>query len=299
LGTVGARVDQMHVQLSPDGARVAVSELDPTRNTRDITIYDLTRNGLRRKLTFDPADEFSVVWSHEGAGLTFSSNRKGKFDIYHKASSGAGAEELLLDDARNNVYPTSLSPDGRFLLYHTGYAASATSNDIWVLPLFGDRKPLPVVQTPAAETGGQFSPNGRWVAYQSSELGQLRVFVVPFSVSGKGSGGATTPEGKWQVSTGIGTAPPRWRRDGKELFYATPDGLMAAEVNGEGSTFEVGAVRSLFDVRRRAVGWLGSGPGASYDVSADGERFLVNTAVEELVAPPATVVVNWTAGLRK
>jgi serine/threonine protein kinase/Tol biopolymer transport system component len=300
LSSVGERIDQTNVQLSPDGTRVAVSEWDPARDARDIAIYDLTQNGARRKVTLDPADDFNVLWSPDGASVIFNSSRQGQLDVYRRSASG-GREELLLDDARNNVYPTSLSSDGRFLVYHTGIAASATGNDLWVLPLYGDRTPIAVAQTSVGEAAGQFSPDGRWIAYQANEFGQSSVVVVPFAAPGQGSGTSTPPAARAdrvRVSTAAGSTP-RWRRDGKEIFYSTSTGLMAAEVNGDGAVFQVGAVQPLFDVRRRTAGVRGWGPQFSWDVSADGQRFLVNTATETLVPPPATVILNWTASLRR
>ena len=162
--------------------------------------------------------------------------------------------------------------------------APKTGFDLWVMPLFGDRKPLPFLQTPFNENPGQFSPDGRWMAYASSESGRYEVYVTPFP----------GPGGKWQVSTAGGDWP-RWRRDGKEIFYLAPGGtrLMAAAVNGGASAFEVGAVRELFNTR-------GVAPNAwTYDISPDGQRFLVNTFAEEAASTPITLVVNWPALLKK
>jgi Tol biopolymer transport system component len=283
----------MNVSLSPDAQRAAVSVLDSARNTRDIAIYDLARDGLRTRFTFDAADEFSVIWSPDASRLAFSSSRKGQMDIFQKASSGVGADELLLDHPMANAHPTSWSADGRFLLCTIG-------NDVWVLPLAEDKKPFPVVQTAFNETGGRFSPDGRWIAYQSNESGGgAEVFVIPFSPRGQVGGRTVATGGKWQVST-TGGNTVRWRRDGKELFYLSADDtLMAAEVNGDGAAFQVGVVRPLFEVRRRLAAWPPYGTGWNYDVSADGQRFLVNTVTEQATPTPITVVVNWTAGLKK
>jgi dipeptidyl aminopeptidase/acylaminoacyl peptidase len=154
---------------------------------------------------------------------------------------------------------------------------------VWALPLDGDRKPVAVVQTPFDQTTGMFSPDGRWLAYQSNESGRNEVYVMPFQ----------GPGGKWQVSTAGGTQP-RWRRDGQELFYLNlADRLMVAAVTGDSSRFEVGAVQSLFLARPR------TGTRSSYDVSADGQRFLINTLPPLTDPSPFTVVFNWTAGLKK
>lgn len=188
-----------------------------------------------------------------------------------------------------NKYVTSWSADGRFILYHIGNAASQTGNDLWVLPTFGDRKPRPLLQTPFNETQGQFSPDGRWVAYLSNESGRGEVYVVPFPEAG----------GKWQIST-AGGVQPRWRRDGKELFYLAGNTLMAAEVNGDGTAFQVGAVRRLFEARLRTESYLAFGTGPVYDVAPDGQRFLVDVVGDEEAAPTLiTVVTNWTRALGK
>ncbi|MDO8795816.1 MAG: protein kinase [Vicinamibacterales bacterium] len=298
--TVGEPTDQMNLELSPDGTRLAVSVLDPAANARDIWIHDFARENLRTRFTFDPSDEMDAIWSPDGSRLIFTSARKGTQDLYQKASTGAGAEDVLLADSVNNKYPSSWSSDGKFVLYHIGNANSQTGNDLWVLPLFGDRKPTPVLQVPFNQISGRFSPDGRWIAYTSNESGRVEVYVMPFA--GATSGAARSTEnsgGKWQVSSTGGTVP-RWRRDGKELFYLSADNkLMAATVNGQGSAFEVGAVHALFEVHRRLAGYLGYGAGSNYDVSPDGQRFLVNAAVSGQTTAPITLIVNWTAALKK
>jgi dipeptidyl aminopeptidase/acylaminoacyl peptidase len=151
-----------------------------------------------------------------------------------------------------------------------------------VFPLSGDRKPLPFQQTPFSETQARFSPDGRWIAFVSNESRRLEVYVAPFP----------GPGGKVQISTAGGNEP-RWRRDGKEIFYlAAGTRLMAAAVNGQRAGFEVGEVRQLFTIR------LQRGAGAAYDVSADGQKFLVNALID-VPEVPVTLVVNWMAGLKK
>jgi serine/threonine protein kinase/Tol biopolymer transport system component len=264
-------------ELSPDGKRASVSISDGKQ--RDIWLYDVAR-GLRTRFTFDPADELQSIWSPDGSRVVFNSRRKGHLDLFEKASSGAGSEDVLFEDNLEK-YPVSWSPDGRFILYDS--FGSPTGLDLWVLPLSEDRKPVPFLNTKFNEAAGQFSPDGRWVAYQSDESGKNEVYVTPFP----------GPGGKWQISTG-GGGFPRWRHDGNEIFYLAPDNkLMAAAVNGKGSSFEVGAVKPLFETR--AVVGLRN----RYAVSADGQRFLINTAPEQAASAPITVVLNWTAGLKK
>ena len=209
---------------------------------------------------------------------------KQSVDLYQKPSSGSGSEGALLEGGLGK-FPSDWSPNGRFILYIAGGAAIARS-DLLVLPLFGDKKPFPFLESSFVETRGQFSPDGRWIAYASNESGQLEIYVARFP----------EPSEKRRVST-AGGLWPRWRRDGKEIVYLAPDStLTAATVNGEGANFEVGAVRTLFAVRPRPMVTLGDYP---YDVSADGQRFLVNTLVEETASAPITLVVNWAAGLKK
>ncbi len=300
LDTVGDPADQMFLELSPSGTRLAVSVLDPATNARDIWIHDLARDNLRTRFTFDPSDELDAIWSPDGSRLIFNSARKGTQDLYLKASTGAGAEDTILADSTNNKYPRSWSPDGRFLLYYIGNANSPTGNDLWVLPLSGDRKPIPVLQAPFNQANGRISADGRWIAYQSNESGRLEVYVMPLAGATAGAArAADSAGGKWQVSSTGGT-DPRWRRDGRELFYLSADNtLMAATVNSQGSAFEVDAVRPLFEVRPRLASYLGYGVGSNYDVSPDGQRFLVNAAVAGQTTAPITLVVNWMAALNR
>jgi eukaryotic-like serine/threonine-protein kinase len=278
LSVIGDVAIYGYPQLSPDGRRVAVTIVDPTNGNEDVWLYDVAR-GLRIRFTVDPADERNLTWSPDGSRIVFASNRKGHFDLYQKASSGVGSDELLLESELDK-YPMSWSPDGRFLLYLG--VDPKTKLDLWVLPLGGDRKPFPFLQTEFNEANGQFSPDGRWIAYASDESGGNEIYVAPFP----------GPGAKQQISTS-GGRQPRWRGDGKEIFYLAPDNkLMAAEVNGQGASLVVGAVRPLFEVHPYDYGYV-------YDVTADGRRFLVNTAVEQKASAPITLVLNWTADLKR
>jgi Tol biopolymer transport system component len=281
IGVLGDPARSGDLELAPDGSRAAVSLFDPVQRSRDIWLFDIAR-GLRTRFTFEPADETTLIWSPDGSRVVFNARRNGPLDLYQKASSGAGVEEGLLTGCLDK-YPMGWTPDGRFILFMV--TAPKTGLDLWVLPLFGDRKPFPFLQTQFNEINSRFSPDGRWIAYSSNESGRYEVYVAPFP----------GPGGKWQVSTAGGDWP-RWRRDGKEIFYVAPapdEKLMAAVVNGGGSAFEVGAVQPLFDMR-------GEAPNQSrmYDVSPDGQRFLVNTLAEEAASAPITLVVNWRALLK-
>ena len=280
VGNLGERIGTTgNIAISPDQKSVAVGFGSP----QDLWIYDAAR-GLPTRFTFDPANDREPVWSPEGKTLYFASARgKGNHNVYRKASNGTGAEELLLEDAVDKT-PASFSPDGRLLLYSR--TDPKTGNDIWVLPITpatGGAKPEPRVflQTPFSEGRPQFSPDGQWVVYQSNESGQNEVYAAPFP----------GPGGKRQISSGGGTKP-RWRKDGKEIFYHTEDGqLMAAEVLARNGTLEVGKLQKLFDGIVTPRGYL-------YDVSADGQRFLVADE-GSATARPLTLLQNWTAALRK
>lgn len=281
VGVIGDRGNYGDIELSPDRKAATVSLIEGGQS-HDIWIVDLAR-GVRSRFTFDPAPDETAIWSPDGSRLVFNSFRKGRSDLYQKSYSGASTEEVLLADDHNKS-PQSWSPDGRFMLYTTtGGGPSAI--DLWVLPLTGDRKSFPFLNTQFTEGQGQFSPDGRWIAYVSNESGHAEVYVAAFP----------GPRGKRQISIAGGDSP-RWRRDGKELFYRTiVDGkLMAAAVDGRGAAFEVGAVTPLFSV-------LSGGPRHFYDVSEDGRRLLISAMVVErgTSVQPITVVVNWAASLGK
>jgi Tol biopolymer transport system component/predicted Ser/Thr protein kinase len=261
-------------RISPDGSRVAVTRTDPTTRSADIWIFDVSR-GIGSRFTFDAARESSPVWSADGTRLFFSSNKAGIGDLYEKAASGAGSETLLL---KSDLWkePLDISPDGRWLVYTVGDLK--TRSDLWLLPLFGDRKPVPLLATPFAETEARFSPDGRWLAYVSDEAGKREVYAQPFPATGE----------KWQVSTAGGSSP-RWTSGGRELVYAEPpDKRKIVEIRSAPS-FQVSVPKDLFATPR---------PQGS-DVSRDGKRMLVNMPAAEVAPTPMTIVLNWTAALPK
>ncbi|HEY3204694.1 MAG TPA: protein kinase [Thermoanaerobaculia bacterium] len=281
LGSVGEPGIYVSPALSPDERRIAVGVRDLRAASADIWLFDLAR-GIRSRFTFDPANETIARWSPDGSRIVFTSNREGFADFYEKSSTGAGEEKPVFRSDQDK-FLTDWSQDGRFLAYHT--PGPKTGWDVWVLPLSGDRKPIPFVQTEFTEAQGQFSPDGKWLAYASDESGIFEVYVRSFPA----------PGGKWQVSTSGGTQP-QWRRDGRELFYLSEDGgLMAVEVKAD-STFEASAPRPLFHARFPTA----AAPfGRTYSVRSDGQRFLVTRLMEEDRAIPITVVLNWTSELKK
>jgi len=285
IGRVGdpdsnAGVNGGDPSLSPDGRYVAVQRT--VDRNRDIWLLETTR-GVLSRFTSENADNTAPRWSPDGRRLVFSSNRSGVYDLYLKSMTSAGSEELLLATPQNKSV-TDWSRDGRFMLFRS--VDPELSHDLWALPLDGDKRPFPVVRTRFVEPYGQFSPDGRRVAYQSNESGRAEVYVQPFP----------GPGAKIQISTNGGTQM-RWRRDGKELFYLALDGRVMAVPIGPGphAAFEPGEPVPLFAARVGELVPLQSGYHQSYDISPDGQRFLMQTITEDVNAPAAIMIIlNWS-----
>jgi Tol biopolymer transport system component len=275
-GAVGDRGNYSNLELSPDETRVAVAVMDTPRRTRDIWLVDLTR-AIRTRFTFEPGEERTAIWSPTGDRLAFNSQRVGtERDLFMRASNGAGTEsKVVVDGLSKDV--TSWSPDGRLILYRV---SSRTANDIWIQPLEGEQKPYPFIATEANENNGRISPDGRWVAYTSDASGRPEVYVTSMP----------SAAGKWQLST-AGGVMPRWRQDGREIFFLAPDNtLMAVSVDGSGAGFQVNDARPLFRPP------MAEQVGYQYAVTRDGQRFLINTTAQ---SGARVVVVNgWSAALR-
>jgi Tol biopolymer transport system component/predicted Ser/Thr protein kinase len=278
LGPIGPPAPYGNLQLSPDGKLLLVDQ-----GTQHLWVADLARGVFSRVNPGDTTDYVAAVSPDGRVAFTFALGGA-LGDIYVRLASGAGAPELLVKSATQK-HPNHWSLDGRFLIYddHT-----TQQQDLWIVPMTGDRKPIPFLVTPADETSANFSPDTKWIVYSSDESGRREVYVQGFVPDHVPAAGV----GKWQIST-AGGDKPRWRRDGKELYYIAPDGkMMAVPIKSTATTFEPGIAIPLFETH--VTGFM------PYDVAPDG-RFLINTVMENAAAntSPITVVLNWTAGLKK
>ena len=260
--------------LSPDGQRVAVEVRSDVNQGGDIWIYDIG-HGTRMRLTVEGTNQ-SPVWTPDGTRVTFASTRDGPQNLYWKPADGSGQAELLLNmNSLNILIPTSWSPDGESLAFFDVSGAT----DIWALPREGDASPL--VATAFNERSPLFSPDGRWLAYVSDESGREEIYVQPYP----------GPGGKWPISTEGGTEP-RWSADGRELFYRLGDKMMVVEVQSE-PAFTSGRPQLVFE----GPYLLGTSV-ANYDISPDGQRFLM-IKEEEGQQDQINVVLNWFEELKR
>jgi serine/threonine protein kinase len=285
VGRVGEPAMRDEMELSPDGTRVAEGRSDE-QGLWTVWMLDLAR-GANTRLTFEGGGG-DAIWSPDGRQIVYSPGGGRSSDLYLKPANGAVQGELLFhsEEIKN---PLDWSRDGRWLLF--GQRNSKTGRrDLWVLPMLGDRKPIPYLVTPFGKTQAKFSPDGHWVVYASNESGSREIYVQPYPMA---SGG------KWPVSNG-GGSQPRWSHDGKELFYFTPDEtLMAVNINISGGTVQLSVPKPLF--RAPVLGGTGGGADGGvwrWDISDDGQRFLINTALDDAAASPITVLLNWQSALR-
>jgi serine/threonine protein kinase/Tol biopolymer transport system component len=282
-GTPSAPGAYRSPRLSPDEKSVAVAMLSAQDQSPDIYVLELTRGGLAR-VTSDPRNDWYPVWSADGTQLIFSSTRVGSSTLFRKPPSASGEGEQIMPTTFTGVYPTDASPDGRFIIYHQ--VTAANGYDLGFLETNGSKQGSSFHSSRFNEAQARFSPNGRWVAYTSDESGRFEVNVRPFP----------SATGQSPISSRGGTQP-EWRRDGKELFYVSAAGeLMAVDVVTEGPTFTAGVPRKLFDVE---IAEHSAPYPSDYAVSRDGQRFLVNTVVDQPVTPTLTVILNWAAALQR
>jgi Tol biopolymer transport system component/predicted Ser/Thr protein kinase len=275
LGAAGDRAFYTNPALSPDGRYLAVGRSGRIDESRDIWIIDLQR-GSSSRFTFEDSDDLNPVWAPDGSRIAFTSDRKGRREVFWKPVQGSSESEML-SDGQGEKSVEDWSPDGRFIVYNVNTSYMSTITPV-------DRKASVLLQAPFAQSQGRVSPDGRWLAYSSTENNRRDIFVQTFPPGG----------GKWQVSIN-GGADPAWRADGRELFYLNNSRMYAVEIQATGPRFEAATPRELFEihdlqpeVRRNR-----------YVVTRDGQRFLVLTVPQGVDSSPLTVVVNWQSQLPK
>jgi Tol biopolymer transport system component len=268
------------VQLSPDEAWASVTVSGANAQSSNVWLFDLRRN-LSRRFTFGD-NAYGAVWTPDGKSLVYATRNGDRRGLYRKAMTGAGGDELLLEDTTEKI-PIQVTTDAASLIYET--PSGVASGQLYVLPLDGRRQPRRLLEQERSAIPARLSPDRRWLAYVSADTTRREVRVTSF------------PDGigRWQISTDGGDNP-RWRDDGKELFFTASNKVMAVDVTTRGGTFETGPVRPLFEVRVPA---MQLGTRSSYAVTKDGSRFLFNTwdVTEDIT--PINLVVNWPETLKK
>jgi Tol biopolymer transport system component len=286
-GNVGTPDSIAMIELAPDDKKAAVTIGDPQGV---IWIYDLVHDS-RTRFTFGSESSMNPIWSRDGKQITYlTGNTANAYSrkLIVRAADGTGQATEIAQIGTIQTLQQELddwSPDGRYLLYDAGTIGQGNGVDIWMLPMFGDHKPTAFIAAPGDQGFAQFSPDGRWVAYSSTENGRPEVYVVAFPSTGA----------KWQISANGGTRP-RWRRDGKEILFEVPGSgkVMSAQVNGRGPNLELADVRVLFE----GTNLPPNNAGSQWSLTSDGQRLLAITT-GETGALPLTVIQNWTEELRK
>jgi Tol biopolymer transport system component len=268
-------------RISPDGTRVAFDRLDDAGSV-DVWLTDVSR-AVTTRLTVDPARDEFPIWSPDGSRLLFRSNRGGTFDLYERATDGTSDDRLVLHTALEK-WPDDWSRDGRYVIYEE--RSAETRDDLWLLPMDGDRTPTVLVRSPFTETFGQFSPDGRWIAYQSDQSGRDEVYVRPFVPPGTNAAGAV-----YQVSRDGGERP-LWRRDGKELIYIGANRMITAVDVTANPRISTGTPRPLFQMPATSIVGF-----TRLEMHPDGQRFLIRAPLSDDARAPIAIVMNWQAAL--
>lgn len=280
LGTLGPVAHYEELAISPDGGRVAVSERDPARGQNlDVWVLD-AKTGIASRVTTERTDEFRPVWTPDGKRLVYASDHAGFYDLYSRPATG-GPEEVVVRGA-GDKFPEQVSPDGRVVTFSV---QGATRAGVWFAPIAGGTPHAVDPEPEFDQFAAGLSADGRWVAFDSTESGRIEVYVKPFPTGSKR-----------QVSTGGGTAPV-WRRDGRELFYLSADGMLTAvALHGGGSGIEADAPVPLFELRSAPTQYLAS---HVYDAAPDGSRFLVVRRAERAEPDRLVVDLDWQRALKR
>jgi Tol biopolymer transport system component len=285
LSTIGKPDEISSPTLSPDEETIAFTIGNTTAGSADIWVHDLKR-GTTSRFTFGPRVNGYPVWSPDSRGIVYTTAPGGGvYDVNEKPASGTGVPEPILHGISMTTVAYDWSADGKFLVFSE--RAEKTKDDLWLMPMQGDRKPIPFLNSPATEAQGQFSPDGNWMAYRSDESGRNEIYVQHVPINGM----------KYHISSTGGT-DPRWARNGKELFYLTFDGRMMVVPVKTGATFELGEVRTLFENVPFALS--STALMFTFQPSSDGQRFLALLQTQgEASAPPITVITNWAGAAAK
>jgi Tol biopolymer transport system component len=260
--------------LSADGNRAVIQRADPQSDNVDLWLIDVKR-GTEMRFTSNRGPDNWPAFSADGQLVAYSSSQGGEARLHVKRADGDGRDEPLPVSGANPDW----SPDGRWILFQISRPKTGFDLLAWSL---ADRQSIPIAQTEHGEREGRFSPDGKWVAYDSTESGRREIWIQPFPPSGS----------RWQVSTSGGVSP-QWRRDGKELYYVRADGMLMALPIQSGSRPEWGMPQPLFQTT------FGGGIYASYAADRDGQRFLLPVPPGAEDVRPITVVLNWVAQLQR
>ena len=266
------------ITFSPDGTRIAYDGYDAQSRNYDVWLYDLARH-VSTRFTFNNAVDIAPLWSSDGNYIYFASNRNKKFEIFRKNVNGSGSGELVLSEDKD-IYPTDVTRDGKYLTFSQDNT-SGTMWDLWILPLTGNQKPFPVQKTKYNEWAGSFSPNSKWIAYQSDESGIYEIYVK--AINGQ--------EGKWQVSRQGGTTAV-WNPNGKEILYYNNNKLYSTEIIDKGDMLDIGSTQQIIDGSTR-------GTASFYGISPDGSKYAFNVKTDSKNNVPITLVVNLKDELNK
>jgi Tol biopolymer transport system component len=287
LGAVGGPGFHSAPRLSPDGRKLLAGRATKFGNYSDLWVYDLERN-LSTRVTFEDEDVSGGIWSHDGRRIIFHARGQQSHSSIYETDLGGEGQKQLVFETGTDIGQSDLSRDGQFLLYLEAGNSGAGGARLWVAPMKGVGKPFPLVGN-GSQGFGEFSPDGRWVAYTSQDSGRDEVYVIPFHPK------TSIVPGRWQISSSGGTSP-RWRSDGKELFFIGADNtLMSVSISNQASGFVASAPRPLF--RAGLANTVGAFSNI-FDVSRDGKRFIFNFGVLAESKAPITLVQNWLSDLK-